>query len=92
MAKFEAAAQQFEKTHHLADAAREAYESVVPDNVREMRDSIVEFLHKRRHLLHEDHIKKLMLDKPQLSLDLHLRCPIGPPDPSSFYGLGRAFN
>ncbi|RKK65699.1 hypothetical protein BFJ69_g16055 [Fusarium oxysporum] len=41
VAKFEAAAQHYGKTHYFADAAREAYESDVPDNVREMRDSIV---------------------------------------------------
>ena len=91
VAKFKAAAQQYEKTHYFADAAREAYDSIALDNAREMRDSVVEFLYKRQHLLHKDHIKKLMLDKPQLSLDLHLRCPVGFVNPSSSHGFGRTF-
>ncbi|CZR49760.1 uncharacterized protein FPRO_14763 [Fusarium proliferatum ET1] len=94
VAKFEAAAHHFEKTDHFVKAAREAYGSddAVSDNAREMRDSIVEFICKRRYLLHEDHIKKLMLDEPQLSLDLHLRCAPNPVHPSSFHGLSTVFH
>ncbi|EGU89334.1 hypothetical protein HZS61_003240 [Fusarium oxysporum f. sp. conglutinans] len=91
VAKFEAAAHHFEKTGYFVKAAREAYDSGVSDDAREMRDSVVEFIYKRRYLLLEDHIKKLMLDEPQLSLDLHLRCPVDPVNPSSFHGLGRVF-
>jgi hypothetical protein len=89
VAKFESAAQHYGKTHYFTDAAREAYSSVTLDCDREMRDSVVEFLHRRRHLLHEGHVKELMLDKPQLSLDLHLRSPVGPANPSSLPGFGR---
>ncbi|EXL66068.1 hypothetical protein FOPG_17736 [Fusarium oxysporum f. sp. conglutinans race 2 54008] len=92
VAKFEAAAQQYGKTHYFTDAAREAYNSAALDNTREMRDSVVEFLHKRRYLLHEDHVKTLMLDKPQLSLDLHLHGPIIPTYSSSNPGFGRGFH
>lgn len=92
VAKFEAAAQHYGKTHYFTDAAREAYKSAALDNAREMRDSVVEFLHKRRYLLHEDHVKRLMLDKPQLSLDLHLHGPIIPTNSSSLPGFGRDFH
>ncbi|SCO54687.1 uncharacterized protein FFNC_15626 [Fusarium fujikuroi] len=94
VAKFEAAAPHFENTDHFVKAAREAYDSDngVSDNAREMRDSIVEFICKRRYLLHEDHIKKLMLDEPQLSLDLHLRYAPNPVRPSSFHGLSTVFH
>lgn len=92
VAKFEAAAQHYGKTHYFTDAAREAYNSAALDNAREMRDSVVEFLHKRRYLLHEDHVKRLMLDKPQLSLDLHLHGPIVPPNSSSLPGFGGGFH
>ncbi|KAF4467548.1 btb poz domain-containing [Fusarium albosuccineum] len=78
VAKFEAAAQQYGKTHYFADAAREAYNTALPDDIREIRDSIVKFIYKRQYLIQEDHIKKLMLDKPQLSLNLHLRYSIKP--------------
>jgi hypothetical protein len=73
VSKFEATAQQHWGSHYLAEAAREAYKPNVPDNVREMRDSIVEFLHTRLHILREEPIKKLLLALPQLSLDLHMR-------------------
>ncbi|KAG7413226.1 hypothetical protein Forpi1262_v017155 [Fusarium oxysporum f. sp. raphani] len=92
VAKFEAAAQQYGKTHYFTDAAREAYNSAALDNAREMRDAVVEFLHKRRYLLHEDHVKRLMLDKHQLSLDLHLHGPIIPANSSSLPGFGRGFH
>ncbi|KAL9563967.1 hypothetical protein ACKAV7_012002 [Fusarium commune] len=92
VAKFEAAAQHYGKTHYFTDAAQEAYNSAALDNTREMRDSVVEFLHKRRYLLYEDHVKRLMLDKPQLSLDLHLHGPIIPTNSSSLPGRGRGFH
>lgn len=92
VAKFEAAAHHFEKTDYFVEVAREAYNSAVSDDAPEMRDSIVEFIHKRRYLLHEEHIKRLMLDKPQLSLDLHLHySPVSVP-PSSFRGPGTVFH
>jgi hypothetical protein len=73
VSKFEATAQQQRGSHCLAEAAREAYKPNVPDNVRGMRDSIVEFLHTRLHILQEEPIKQLLLDLPQFSLDLHMR-------------------
>jgi hypothetical protein len=91
VAKFESEAQHCGKTHYFTDAAREAYSSDPTGCAREMRDSVVEFLHKRRHLLHEEHVKELMLDKPQLSLDLHLRSPVGAANPSPIPGFGRGF-
>jgi hypothetical protein len=92
VAKFESAAQHYGKTHYFTDAAREAYSSDTIGCAREMHDSVVEFLYKRRHLLHEEHVKKLMLDKPQLSLDLHLRSPVGAANPSPLPGFGRGFH
>ncbi|GKU10259.1 unnamed protein product [Fusarium langsethiae] len=73
VSKFEATAQQHWGSHYLAEAAREAYKPNVPDNIREMRDSIVEFLHTRLHILREGPMKQLLLALPQLSLDLHMR-------------------
>jgi hypothetical protein len=92
VAKFESAAQHYGKTHYFTDAAREAYSSDTIGCAREMRDSVVAFLHNRRHLLHEEHVKELMLDKPQLSLDLHLCYPVGPANPIPLPGLGRGFH
>lgn len=92
VAKFEAAARHFEKAVYFVEAALEAYDPAVSDGAPEMRDSIVEFIHKRWYLLHEDHIKKLMLDKLRLSFDLHLRYSPVSVAPSSFYGLGMVFH
>jgi hypothetical protein len=73
VSKFEVRAQQHGGSNYLAEAAREAYKPNVPDNIREMRDSIVEFLHNRLYILREGPIKQLLLALPQLSLDLYMR-------------------